>query len=116
MAARLKRLRNATYFVLGVVGIGVNVCWAAGAHPVDRADDAFVSRVQSADIGFTSREGAIRRGHMVCASFAAGEDADAVAHDILSHSHLSTHQASELVAASVASYCQQYSASLTDQP
>lgn len=115
MPTQLRRVKNVTYLVLGALGIGINVLWATGLHPVDRSD-AFLSRVDDADIGFASRDAAIRRGHLVCSSLAAGQDGSAAARDILSHSHLSTRQAGELVAAAVSSYCPQYQAMPIDQP
>lgn len=85
----------------------------AHADPAD-ADAKFLAALTSQGFTYTSPDGVIAAGHLVCTELDQGETAAQVAEDamnnkdVLTSSNLDTYHAALFVSASVTAYCPKY--------
>ncbi|OBJ49386.1 DUF732 domain-containing protein [Mycobacterium sp. 1423905.2] len=99
-----------TALAAGAVGIAVATAGAAGASTTD---DAFIARMASVGVTFSSPQAAAQDGHHVCSELASGKSGTEVAKDVLNHTDLTSKQAAYLVVNATNAYCPQYASQLT---
>ncbi|HVQ85429.1 MAG TPA: DUF732 domain-containing protein [Mycobacterium sp.] len=106
------RIIAAVTVAFGVAGAGLAVA-TAGAAGATTADDAFIARMTSLGITFTSPQEAVKEGHQVCIELNAGKTGTDVATEVLSQTNLTTKQAAYFVVDATRVYCPQLSSQLT---
>lgn len=86
-----------------IVGPGLATAKASPA-----TDSAFISTIEKAGIGYTSRDAAITAGHAVCTLFDYGFSFLDVGDVVLEETELSPYQAGWLIGAATFAFCDEY--------
>ncbi|MGB8389074.1 DUF732 domain-containing protein [Mycobacterium sp.] len=100
-----------------MAGCTAALVWSFIAQPTAAADDndaAFLTALDRHGIKYGTRDGAIASGHLVCSKINGGETATQVAQDVMGNSNLDGYHAGYFVGASIAAYCPQVGAGLSE--
>jgi hypothetical protein len=99
---------------LAATGLGLVALASAGtASALGSADDSFLSRLDSAGIGYDSPKVAIANAHTVCTRLDSGESVGSIGAEILKNTDLTTRQAAVFVVSSVSTYCPEHEGQFT---
>lgn len=85
---------------------------AGNASALTSADNAFLTTIASAGIGYDDTSVAVSNAHAVCEALDAGYAPEDIAIQLLSLNQLSVKQAATIVVASVEAYCPSHEAQL----
>jgi Protein of unknown function (DUF732) len=93
--------------------LGLAALASAGtASALTSADNAFLTTIASAGIGYDDATAAVSNAHAVCKAMDSGYAPEDIAIELMSLNQLSVKQAATIVVASVEAYCPSHTAQL----
>jgi len=101
------RITIAVAMGLGAAAVGLAVATAGGAA-AGTVDDAFITKIRTAGIGFDSTQEAIRDGYQVCLELYGGKSGPDIAGQVLSQTNLTTTQADFFVVEAARAFCPRF--------